>query len=235
MLFKKRGGISISVNVIIIIILAIVFLGLGIFFIQHVFGKGTEIVKMLAKEPEPSQPTKQNPITLSKQDIETSAGKTEVIRLKALNPTEQDWIFRDYIDPSLNRCGNQNDNVCYVDKNNFNCDEASKDSDCPLNPQCDTNMGNSDGICYIDIDNCPFPLDIDCNPTEGVTLRMDCSKGIAVNLITKPEQIKSGEVKEFAAVMKISENAKKGTYVCRISIEGEDVASYGTDIIFKVS
>jgi hypothetical protein len=83
MLRRKKASLSLSINAIVVLILAITMLGLGLGFIRGMFGKVTTMVDdQFAQEPDPSTPTVDNPITLSKDVISFKAGTKETRVIK---------------------------------------------------------------------------------------------------------------------------------------------------------
>ncbi len=89
---NKKAALELSVNAIVILILAIVMLGLGLGFVTGMFGKmGVKIEEQISKETEPPAPSRSDTITLSRTQIITNPGATEVLKVGVLNPTEIDW------------------------------------------------------------------------------------------------------------------------------------------------
>lgn len=82
----KKGAIALSVNAIVILILAIVMLGLGVTFIRTMFSQAAgQIEEMISAEPEPQQPFRSQPVTISREHIITVAGSTEIIKVSVFN------------------------------------------------------------------------------------------------------------------------------------------------------
>ena len=83
---KKKGALELSVTAIVILILAIVILGLGLGFIRGMFGKvSVQFEEQIAAEPEPRQPSRSEPLTISREAIVTNAGETEVLKIGIYN------------------------------------------------------------------------------------------------------------------------------------------------------
>jgi len=89
---RKKGAIELSVTAIIVLIIAIVILGLILGFVRNMFSDvSSQFEAQATDEPEPATPSPSNPITLSRTNIITSPGKSEVVRLGVYNPTDYDW------------------------------------------------------------------------------------------------------------------------------------------------
>ena len=88
----KKASLSLSVNAIVILILAIVMLGLGLGCIKGMFGKvSLQLEQQVSAEPIPQIPTGNEPITLSRETLVSTAGSKEVIKVSVLNPTDTIW------------------------------------------------------------------------------------------------------------------------------------------------
>jgi len=255
----KKGALQLSVNAIVVLILAIVLLGLGLGFVKGMFGKvSTSFEEQISREPEPFPPTADSPITLSRENIKTNPGETEVIKIAVLNPTNSDWSERDYLYHGLIYpyiCG-ESDYVCYV---NADCDGSSdpdcigivdketcvNDGKCLVNEYVcpeyeDTLDGNSPGY-GIDVSEEFNPnLDIksDCGPHEGIDLLIRCDNELKINKISNPRTIAVGEAEEFSAILHIKKGIK-GSYLCKILVfgnnaEGELIQGFAKDLIVEV-
>jgi len=228
---SKKATLELSINAIVIIVIAITFLGLALVFVKNIFSSATDITKtLLSKEPEPATPTKDNPITSSRETITTRPGETVVIRFKILNPSDTDWVFKPDVDPTKVECGKSNDDACYIDSSNDLCKSLSQDTDCNPIGKSNCNTASYDGVCYINPIDCQYPDDMDCAPTPGVTLEIT---GCTFDVQSEINQIKIGEIVPYTGVMIIPKTQPKGTLVCRISIGGTG-ANIGKDIVFNV-
>ncbi len=89
---NKKAAIELSVTAIIILILAIVMLGLGLGFIRGMFSKvSTTFDEQISAEPEPTQASGSEPITLSRQTIIANSKDDVVLKANLYNPTNTDW------------------------------------------------------------------------------------------------------------------------------------------------
>lgn len=214
---EKRGYISLSSGSIVIIILSIILIALSLSFFMGLFKKTNKnLDELFAKEIEPSPPTVDEPITLSRSHIRTTSGSTEAIKVAVLNPTGEDWVYRDQIYGGFSGCG-ASDSICYVSDD---CD-GSADYDCQgiASRECKT-----DGVCFLSLigDSCPMgdlgELD-DCGPNDGIDLLVKCGGGLKISKISQPRIIKAGETQNFMLVLDIIGEAKNN-YLCEINVFG---------------
>ncbi|MFH1642514.1 MAG: hypothetical protein ABIC04_06485 [Nanoarchaeota archaeon] len=225
---QKRGGIDLSVHSIVLIVIVLVVASLFIFFITKSLEKSTvALTEQIATEQDPPNPTKENPITLSRSKIQSSSGATEVIKVAVLNPTSDDWTSRDTLYGGFFGC-NAVDRICYV--SGF-CD-GTLDQDCQGNPEREC---TDDGICFIDEDNCPEPDDDDCHPgDDGVDLLLRCDNDLTINKISEPKIILSQETVTYTIIIEIKKGIK-GTYLCEIKLFGDEVGDIQKDFTVGVS
>ena len=249
----KKGALELSVSGIVVLILAIAFLGLGLGFVKGMFGKvSVSFEEQISREPEPASPTADFPITLSRENIKTNPGETEVIKIAVLNPTGSDWIRRDFlyhkvIAPYV--CG-ASDRVCYVDTDN-GCD-GSTDLDCA--GVDNKNACADDGICLVNEQTCPdvedairegngisdefdLPHHDDCGPQDGIDLLISCDNELKINKVSEPKTIPAGEVQNFMSILDIKKGVK-GSYLCKIIVfgnnaEGELIQGFTKDLIIE--
>ena len=243
---NKKSAIELSVNSIVILILAIVILSLVLWFVKGLFWKtSAQFEEQISKEPEPTQADVNTPITLSRESIITHAGSAEIIKAHIFNPTGTDWTFREPVDISDIYCNNDNDGICFIDITKTDCDEKTKDDDCKPEYNCKQNSEIGEGIgcviviggdktfwitqglcsptdtdCDCGIDGFLVGYDPDCDPTEGVRLKIECSQGLNLETLTNPKQIKSSSSEKFTAILNIDKKTQKGNYLCKIGVEG---------------
>lgn len=256
---SKKGEIQLSINAIIIIILALVILILGITFIKAMFGKtSVKFEESVSREPEPITPTASNPITLSRETVIADSGNTEALKISVFNPTDENWDFRDAIEQNVNLCGINGDSICYINTGssqgnicNNDMNALANDDDCRNldngynadgrldASECDDEGGIITelpaGICFLDNINCVQGADPDCAPTEGVSLSIECSRELKLNTQTTPRTIESGEFTIFTAVLEIEKGIAKQTYLCKISVIGENTEGVTKDLTVRVS
>lgn len=263
----NKRAIQLSVNAIIILIIAIIFLSLGLAFIKGTFGKtAVKIEELILKEPEPPAADTSTPITLSRENIISKNGATELIKADIFNPTNKDWVFRDAVSNwDADLCGNDNDGVCFIRVGDPDCNSKIQDDDCLLEYDCTQNSelgagigcvmvisGNrtdweTQGLCIPGDSMCDCGIDItstgngigkdpDCDPTEGVKLKIECSQGLNLEKLTNPKQIGAGSSTQFTYVLKIDKKTQKGTYLCKIGVEGfiEGLEKYQKDLTIKI-
>jgi len=263
---NKGASIELSTSGIVFLILAIVILALGLWFIKGMFGNvSTNFEEQISKEPEPSLPTANMPITLSRENIITKTGSSEVIKANILNPTGEDWIFRDAVNVSAALCSVDKDGVCYLDP--FTCRDKDGDPDCKRadgsHYNCSQNSELGEGIgCVIvaggdsnkgfwysnelcskgDRDcNCSMEMTIgkdpDCDPTEGVRLTMECSRGLELEKMTNPKEIEAGSSTQFSMLLRIDKKAEKGSYICKLGVRGfiEETEKYARDLMITIN
>src|SRR3989338_7944965 len=102
---SKKGAMEISVGAIVVLILAITFLSLGLVFIKGMLGKMfMRFDEQISQEPEPPKPTLSHHITLSRSPIKTTQDTAEVVKISVLNPSQENWINRQFI-RTQNMCG----------------------------------------------------------------------------------------------------------------------------------
>ena len=79
---NKKGSLSLSINAIVILILAITMLALGIGFIKNLFPDiSAKVQEKVSDESEPPAPTKDNPITVSRDNVIGTRGDSEVLKV----------------------------------------------------------------------------------------------------------------------------------------------------------
>ncbi|MFH2027744.1 MAG: hypothetical protein ABIJ08_01265 [Nanoarchaeota archaeon] len=218
----KKGELNVSM--IVIVILAITVLGLFLGFFRDMFGVSQQkMAGQLAEERDPPIPNSNDPITLSKPRIDSKSGSTEAVKISVFNPTNADWTFRDYLEFEE---GCDLDGVC----NLFDC---TIDPDCPQDPSLAT--CDPDGICVRDVNCTNVPGDdIDCGPTEGVRLLIECENELNLKTETNPKTIKVQDYDTFVALLRINENASAGDYLCKIGIIADGAELYTKDLIIDL-
>jgi len=96
---KKRAAIEISVTAIIVLIIAVVVIGLILGFLKNMLGEAAKpLEEKMGEEPDPITATSSNPISLSRSNIITNSGESEIIKISVYNPTEYDWYADTYSD-----------------------------------------------------------------------------------------------------------------------------------------
>ena len=89
---NNKGAMELSVTAIVILILAIVMLGLGLGFIRGMFTKvSTSFDEQISLEPEPSDPSASEPITLSRESPILNSGDSVALKVGIHNPSGDPW------------------------------------------------------------------------------------------------------------------------------------------------
>ena len=79
---NKKGSLSLSINAIVILILAITMLALGIGFIKNLFPDiSAKVQEKVTDENEPPIPSRDNPITFSRDNVIGVKGDSEFIKV----------------------------------------------------------------------------------------------------------------------------------------------------------
>ena len=192
------------------------------------------MAELVATEQEPAKPTYDNPISLSRDNIVTSAGSTEVIKIKVLNPSGDDWIQRRELYTSNNMGDSDScnvaDRVCYVSDT---CTVEDIDCEGDTNRECDSSKP-TDGVCFVG-PGCDIPDEgeFDCGPQDGVDIIVRCDNELRVNSVSNPKKIMSGEVQDFTSIIEVRKGVK-GTYLCELEVFGEGIVDYNKDITIEV-
>ena len=85
---NKKGSMELSVNSIVVLVIAIVMLGLILGFVKTKF---SDISKQLVQEePEPASASSSDPITMSRTEVITGAGKTIALKINLYNMWSSD-------------------------------------------------------------------------------------------------------------------------------------------------
>ena len=249
----KKGGIQISFRGIFIVLILIVVVVFGISFIRNL-GGGSQMKfeEQISREPDPPIPMSSDPISFSRGKLVTASGNIEAVKIGILNPTNKNWTFRDAIeDDDFRLCGKGGDSVCYVNTgctkgNKCNTDSAAlaNDPECVLLDngdgvldfnECGPPNSPPDGICFMDNIDCLEFADPDCAPTEGIRLVVECSSELSLKTRTNPKAINAGETKVFTALLEVKEGVPEGTYLCSVSVVGEDIRNVNKDLTVRVS
>jgi hypothetical protein len=256
-LFNRKAGFSLSINFLVLVVMgfAVLFLFLG--FFSGMFGSNkAAFEEIISNEHDPSVPTSEDSITLSRDLIHSFAGSVEAIKISVYNPTTHNWTFRDAINDDMGFCALSGDNVCYVNsrslgnKCNNGINAISNDDDCMQldvlyggdsvlgSTECRDEGGllseSPEGICYIDDVNCVMYADPDCAPTEGVKVQILCSEGLDLVTKTLPRTINSGDFATFIALLNIDGSTSEGRYLCEISVIGGTVKELAKDLIVNI-
>jgi len=250
----KKGAMEISVGAIVVLILAITFLSLGLVFIKGILGKMfSKFDEQISQEPEPPAPTLSDSITLSRNPIKAKEGTVEAIKISILNPSQKDWVNRQFI-KTENMCSKV-DGVCFIDIEDTTetCDtkDNAKKNDPDCNyvffPKCSPPEDKDDKSCLIsNIDDrtltkgdlyCPMEPgtlpDADCNPKEGVEIYLSCDEKV----MEKPFKrnigsIQTGEYKTNILLLRLKSHIPDDQYLCQIRIFAED-NEYLQDLVVR--
>ena len=101
--------------------------------------------------------------------------------------------------------------------------------------ECGPPNSPPDGICFMDNIDCLEFADPDCAPTEGIRLVVECSSELSLKTRTNPKAINAGETKVFTALLEVKEGVPEGTYLCSVSVVGEDIRNVNKDLTVRVS
>ena len=256
-MIKVDKSADVEIEIVIAIILAIAALAVALSFSAGLLGKSkVKFEEQIAREPEPPNADSNTPITLSRENIISKTGNTEIIKVNIFNPTDKDWIFRDAVTLEDALCGISGDGICFVDLTNTKCNSKDKDRDCKEEYDCTQNSQLGEGIgcvivkgnsslfcpadkpeCNCDVDTYDIGKDPDCSQTEGVRLNIECSQGLQLEKITNPKEAKAGSSTEFSALLKIDKKTKKGDYLCKIGVEGflgSQLEKYAKDLTIRI-
>jgi hypothetical protein len=246
---SKKGAMEISVGAIVVLILAITFLSLGLVFMKGMLGKMfMKFDEQISQEPEPAKPSLSYPITLSRNPVKTKQDEVEAIKISILNPSQKNWINRQFI-RTEGLCGKV-DGICYIDVSDTTgtCDTESNakknDADCIAGlftgMDCGENgekspclMSNVEGGMY-----CPNfneqSRDPDCNAKEGIEVYLSCDERI----MEKPFKrnigsILTGEYKTNILLLRLKGRIPDDQYLCQIRIFAED-KEYMEDLVVGI-
>jgi len=242
---NKKGSMELSIGAIVVLVMAITFLSLGLVFIKGMLGKMfLRFDEQISKEAEPPKPTLSNPITLSRNPVKAKRDSVEVIKASVMNPSQEDWINRQFIKTS-NMCGKV-DGICFVDKDDDTgrCDTKDNakvnDVDCDFFffPSCEEDgksclISNIEGDMY-----CPNynqeSRDPDCNGREGVDVFLTCDGEI----MEKPFKrnlgpIKTGDYETNVILLRMKSKVPDDQYLCQIRVFAED-NEYLEDLVVKI-
>ena len=228
---KKRAQITIGVNTIIIVIIAVAVLALLLSFMKGAFSSAQrKLTEKISEEQNPPMPTADYPITVSRENIKTSGGEIEAVKISVFNPTSDEWNSRNtlYQNEGYDYCG-ESDSVCYVSSG---CTQSDIDCNGDITRECDT-----DGVCLINTATCPegAPEEIDdCAPSAaGISAQVTCDNKLSINSISLPKTIAPGTYSTFTSVIEVQPKLK-GRYLCSIQLLGEDVEPIQKDITIEV-
>jgi len=233
----NKGGVELSIESIIVVIIAIVVLTILLVGINNTFGAANKkMEERIATEVEPGEPTSSNPISVSRENIITTAGATEAIKVAVMNPTGSDWIMRNQLYQKGGYGCDAADGVCYL-VNGCGVDDV----DCK--GSTDWSCGDtSDGVCLVS-DACPEPQDgysegQDCGPQEGIDLIVRCDNELQINEVSLPKKILSGEIQTFTSLFSIKKGVS-GRYLCNLRVFGHDsndveITGYAKDLTIEV-
>jgi hypothetical protein len=92
MRLNRKGSMELSVNSIVILIMAITMLGIGIAFMNGMFGSlSTKLEQQFGDIPEPEAATGDKPVSLNDEFIILESGKRSGAKVSVYNPTDADW------------------------------------------------------------------------------------------------------------------------------------------------
>lgn len=246
---NKKAAMELSIGAIVILILGITFLSISLVFIKGMMGKMfSRFEEQISQEPEPPKPTSSYYITFSRNPIKTKQENVEAIKISVLNPSQKDWINRQFI-KTENMCGKV-DGICFIDKDdttgmcNTEGNTKKNDPDCTsglfTEIDCKDNgkkspclMSNIEGEMY-----CPGTTsdnsDPNCNPKEGVEIYLSCD----AKLMEKPFKrsigsIKTGDDKTNIVLLKLKSKIPNGQYLCQLRVFAED-KEYLEDLVVRV-
>jgi len=240
---KKRGSMELSVSAIVVLILAITMLSLGLVFVKGMLGKMfNKFEEQISEEPEPPKPTLSQPITMSRNPVITTEGTAEVVKISILNPSQQDWINRQFI-RTEKMCGKV-DGICYIDVDDTTgtCDTESNaksnDPDCNKR-ECDK-AGKKYPCLISNLPDlyCPYLTEENradnCVPKEGVDIYVSCDK----RLMKEPFKrnigpINTGYDKTNILILRINSKVREDQYLCQLKVFAED-KEYMKDLIVKI-
>lgn len=240
---------ELSIGAIVSLILAIVFLSIGLIFIRSMLGKMfSKFEEQIAQEQEPPEPTISKHITLSRNPIKAKEDTVEVIKISILNPTQKDWINRQFIKTN-NLCGKA-DGICFIDVKDTtsicNSEENAKKND----PDCSTGLftgmscskNREDSPCLIsNIEGelyCPNfneqSRDPDCNAREGIEIYLSCDERV----MEKPFKrnigsIKMRDYKTNILFLRLKGKIPNRQYLCQLRIFAED-NEYMEDLVVGI-
>lgn len=246
---NKKGSMELSVVAIVTLIIAITFLSLGLIFIKSMLGKMfSKFDEQISQEPEPPAPTSSHPITLSRNPIKAKQDTVEVLKLSILNPSQKDWINRQFI-KTESLCGKA-DGICFINIDNATetCNTESNakknDADCTTGlftgMNCEDNsekspclISNIEGELY-----CPNfneqSRDPDCNPKEGAEVYLTCDERV----MEKPFKrnigsIQIGSYKTNILLLRLKSKIPDDQYLCQLRIFAED-NEYMEDLVVRI-
>lgn len=251
---NKKGAMELSVGAIVVLILAITFLSIGLIFVKGMLGKMfMRFDEQISQEPEPPVPTLSHYITLSRNPIKTKQDTAEVIKISILNPSEKDWINRQFI-KTEGMCGKV-DGVCFVDSGDTTgkCDtvDNSRDNDPDCDylffPKCDPEEKDGKSCLISNIDDgtptkgelyCPMTLgtlpDADCAPKEGVEVYLNCDEKIMEKPFNRNiGSIKTGDYKTNILLLKLKSKIPDDQYLCQLRVFAED-KEYMEDLVARI-
>ncbi len=246
---NKKGAMELSIGAIITLIIAITFLSLALIFVKGMLGKMfSRFDEQISQEPEPPKPTSYNRITLSRNPIKTKEDTVEVIKVSISNPSQKDWINRQFIKTD-DLCGKA-DGICFINKDdatetcNTKSNAKDNDPDCKsagfLGLSCKKD-GEKDPCLISNIEGelyCPNfneqNRDPDCNPREGIDIYLTCDERI----MEKPfkRTINSINTNEFTTnilLLRLKSKMPDDQYLCQLRIFAEDM-EHMEDLIVNV-
>lgn len=245
---SKKSSMELSISAIVTLVIAITFLSLGLVFMKGMLGKMfSQFDEQISKEPEPPSPTSSHHITLSRNPIITKQSTVEVIKLSLLNPSQKDWINRQFI-KTKGLCGKA-DGICAID-----IEDETETCDTKINakkndPDCTTGMFTGMS-CEKDGEKSPCLIsnlpemycpnineesrDPNCNPREGAEIYLTCNEKVMENPFKRNVgTIKTGDYKTNILLLKLKSKIPNDQYLCQIRIFAED-NEYNEDLVVKV-
>lgn len=256
MVTNKKGAMELSIGAIVVLVLAITFLSLGIVFMKTMLGKMfLRLDEQISQEPEPLKPTLSRFITLSRNPIKTKEGIVEVIKISILNPSDKDWVNRQFV-RARGMCG-KIDGICFIDTNDqtekCNTENSAKKND----PDCETGLftgmdcseNSKNSPCLIsnifEEDEtgggnlyCPKEPgkanDPNCNPKEGIEVYLICDEKIMEQAFRRNiGSIEKGNHKTNILLLRLRSNIPDGQYLCQIRLFAED-EEYMEDLVVRI-
>lgn len=251
---NKRGAMELSVGAIVILLLAITFLSLGLVFIKGILGKMfSKFDEQISQEPEPPKPSSSHIITFSRNPIKSKEENVETIKISILNPSQEDWLNRQFI-KTEGLCGKA-DGICFIDVKDTTgtCDTKDNakdnDPDCDylIFPKCDPEEKDEKSCLISNINDgtpskgdlyCPMTPgtlpDADCKPKEGIDVYLKCDKRIMEKPFKRNTgSIKAGDFKTNVLLLRLKSKIPEGQYLCQLRAFAED-KEYMEDLVVRI-
>lgn len=252
----KKGAMELSIGAIVILIIAITFLSLALIFVRGMLGKMfMRFDEQISQEPEPPKPTLSFPITLSRNPIKSKEDTVEVIKISIMNPSQKDWINRQFI-KTENMCGKV-DGICFIDVDDttgmcntesnaedndpdcvtglfigMNCEDNAEKSPCLIsNIYNEDEPGGGPMFCPMEPGTLPDP---NCNPEEGVEVYLNCDETIMKKPFKRTiDPIYTNEFVTNILLLRLKGKIPDDQYLCQLRIFAEDM-EYMEDLVVRI-